>query len=214
MTPTRGIATRAAALRAAGSRGATLVEYALVMSLVVLAGASAYELLTAAADSEIENQADCVSDRPPPESECGFAPVPTDVVTPNPNIAPPTTGVPVDDPDLFAVSAGPADAHDDPWTLLLPVHVTVEVQEPPTEPAGTPGIRVRARIQMEDPNQPGVNLPTPGFTDCVTDADGNCELVFTVPFEDVTRATMLVIGVDSPRPPDGLPPLVTFERSG
>lgn len=204
---------RAEQMRVAGSRGATLVEYALVMALVILVGASAYELLTVAADREIENQAECVSDRPPPESECGFAPVPTDVVTPNPNIAPPTTGAPVDDPDLFAITAGPSDATDSPWTLLLPVQVTVEIQEPPTDPIGTPGTRVRARIQMEDPNDPGTNLPAPGFTDCVTDDAGKCQLAFTVPFDDVTRATMVVIGVDSPNPPGDLPPLFTFERS-
>lgn len=212
-TATQWFERRAESLRESASRGATLVEYALFLSLFVVVGLASYEFLTDAADSEIGNQADCISDRPPPASECGFAPVPTNVVTPDPNVAPIPIGPPGMDLDVYTVAAGPSDTDDDPWTLRLPVQVFFQTTEPPTEPAGIGGIRVRARVQMGDPNNPGSNLPDPGFTECITDVQGECELLFTVPFDDVVDATMLVIGVDTPNPPDELPSLYTFTRS-
>ncbi len=212
-TPTQWLERRAERLRTAASRGATLVEYALVFSLLVVVGLASYEFLTDRADAEIGNQADCVSDRPPPDGDCGFAPVPADVVTPDPNVAPIPIGPPGADLDEYTVSSGPADTDDDPWTLRLPVSVFFQTLEPPTEPAGIGGIRVRARVQMEDPNNPGNNLPDPGFTECITAADGECELEFTIPFDDVEAATLLVIGVDTPNPPDELPSLYTFTRN-
>ena len=207
----RWFSKRLDALRHGASRGATLVEYALVLSLLVVGGLASYEYLSDAAEAEVENQADCVSDRPPP-GDCSFAPVPPDVVHPDPNVGPPPTWAPAPSFDHYTIEAHSSDAEDDPWTLILPVTVFVEVTEPPTDPEGTPGIRVRARIQMRDPDNPGQNLPDPGFTECVTDAFGDCDLRYTVPFPDVEEATMVILGVDAPNPPDDLPSMRTFQR--
>ncbi|MGY6500362.1 MAG: Flp family type IVb pilin [Acidimicrobiales bacterium] len=210
----RWFTRRLTALRDHASRGATLVEYALITALLVVVSIAALEFLTNTADGEINNQAQCVSDRPPPTGDagCGFAPVPDDVTTPDPNIAPPTTGAPVDDPDTYTIEAATAFEDGPGWTVVLPVTVLVEVQEPPTDPTGAPGIRVRARIQMRDPNNPPNNLPDPGFTECITNAVGQCELRYTVPFDDVQEMTMLVIGVDAPGAPSDFPPMITRTR--
>lgn len=204
-------------LRTAAERGATMVEYALVVALLAVGSLVVIDSLGAAADDEVNNQAVCVSDRPPPTdvaNQCEFAPTPTDVVTPDPNVVPPTTAAPNPNPDVYAVSAGPASEVQAPtWTVVLATSLTRTVwQDPPAAPEPTAGTRIRARIQMKDPNNPSENLPDPGFTDCVTDAAGECELRFLVPFPDVDEVTVLIIGVDSPNPPADYPPLYTYTR--
>jgi Flp pilus assembly pilin Flp len=49
-------------------RGATLVEYALIVALVVVASFGAIQFLTTQSEAEVATQADCVSTRPPPPS--------------------------------------------------------------------------------------------------------------------------------------------------
>jgi Flp pilus assembly pilin Flp len=48
--------------------GATLVEYALIVALVVAASSGAIQFLTDQSEAEVATQADCVSTRPPPPS--------------------------------------------------------------------------------------------------------------------------------------------------
>ena len=211
-------ADRLDATRRAVDRGATLVEYAMVVSLVGVVSLGALEFLQESASTEIENQALCVSDRPPPTGvtgdECQFAPTPTDLVVPDPNVVPPTTAAPNPNPDVYAISSAPSSMTQvGGWTVTVPVSVTREVwQDPPAGPLPAAGIEVRARIQMKDPNNPGNNLPDPGFTDCVTNAAGQCDLSYVVPFPDVVEVTMLVIGASSPNEPTSVPPLATFNR--
>lgn len=213
--PIHWLACRGCALRRAANRGATLVEYALVASLLLVGVLAVLDRLTEAADSEVNNQALCVSDRPPPtvgDDQCAFAPVPDDVITPDPDVVPPTTAPPVPNTDLYTVQAQPAADEGPAWTIVLPVSVLIEVQEPPTDPVGAGGIRVSARVQMKDPNNLPNNLPDPGFTECITDAMGQCELRYTVPYPDVQDITMLVTGVEVPNPPTDLPPMISRTR--
>lgn len=208
---------RVAALRTGADRAATLVEYALVSSLLLVVSLVAIDGLSTAADGEINNQAECVSDRPPPtdgDVECQFAPVPPDVTAPDPDVVPPTTAPPNPNPDVFEITAGsPTESPDGGWTIILPVSVErQEWSDPMPEPEPAEGIEVRARIRLRDPNNPSENLPDPGFTDCDTDAAGECDLEYTVPFPDVEAATMEVIHVGSPNPPDDLPPTEGFVR--
>ena len=49
-------------------RGATLVEYALILALVVVGAVASIQFLTNQSEAEVANQADCVSTRPPPPS--------------------------------------------------------------------------------------------------------------------------------------------------
>ena len=48
--------------------GATLVEYALILAVVVVGGLGAIRYLTDQGSAEVADQADCVSTRPPPPS--------------------------------------------------------------------------------------------------------------------------------------------------
>ncbi|MCD9622650.1 hypothetical protein [Rhabdothermincola salaria] len=75
-------------------RGATLVEYALILALVVVAAVASIQFLTNQSEAEVANQADCVSTRPPPPS-CQARAVTTTTTTIPPEttttIAPETT---------------------------------------------------------------------------------------------------------------------------
>jgi hypothetical protein len=51
-----------------GSRGATVVEYALIVAVMVAASVVAIQFLTDQGSAEVASEADCVSTRPPPES--------------------------------------------------------------------------------------------------------------------------------------------------
>jgi hypothetical protein len=209
MRPRQWFQTRIEALRTAASRGATMVEYALVGSLVVVVSIGAMEFLTDSASNEVNNQAVCVSDRPPPsdvDNACQFAPVPADVTYPDPNIVPPTTAPIVEFPDIYTIAAGASEDEDDGtvWVLRLPVTVFVEIQEPPAPAEGAGGIEVRARVRL--------NGTFEDYTACVTGPTGECTLEYGVSQGDVTSVTMLVINVASDPPPDALPSMVTFTR--
>jgi Flp pilus assembly pilin Flp len=73
--------------------GATLVEYALIVALVVVASFGAIQFLTNQSEAEVATQADCVSTRPPPPS-CQ----PRAVTTAPPASSPstPTSTIPAD----------------------------------------------------------------------------------------------------------------------
>jgi Flp pilus assembly pilin Flp len=196
-------------------RGATLVEYALVFSLIAVASIGAVEFLTNQSEDEIANQADCVSNRPPPSS-CGYAPIPSDVSVPDPGFSPPTSAPPnADEIPIFTIGI----SSDTPppaltWTLDMPVSLVRQVSaDPPLPDEPVQGVRIRAEIRMEDPLNPPNNIAFVGATDCVTDAAGECTLQFDVPFDDIDIARMRIIGIDtSPAPP--VPVVVaTFDRN-
>ncbi|QGG95699.1 TadE family protein [Actinomarinicola tropica] len=189
------------------SRGATLVEYALVFSLLVVLAIGAVEFLNAQSDAEINNQADCVSDRPPP-GDCGFAPVPSDVTFPDPGYSPPTSAPP-NAADVPTLTLGIGD-HDTStgWAVLLPVTLERPSNtDPPTPPEPVAGVRIRAEIRLRDPADATRDLDERGYTDCVTGADGSCTLRYDVPYTDVDNVKLRIIGVDS-TPPAPVPAAV------
>lgn len=193
--------------RRAGARGATLVEYALVFSLLVVAALGAIEFLETQSSREINNQADCVSNRPPP-SGCNFADVPADVTFPDPGFSPPTSAPPnpADVPTL-TLETGSHDTTTG-WAVLLPVVLDRPTNtDPPLPPEPVAGVRVRAEIRLRDPADATRDLDERGYTDCVTGPDGRCTLRYDVPYEDVNNVKMRVIGVDS-NPPPSIPPAV------
>jgi hypothetical protein len=69
-------------LRRLGDRGATMVEYALVVALIVSVSATAIQGLTDASEDEVANEMDCVSTRPPPPS-CQLRSVATTTTDPS-----------------------------------------------------------------------------------------------------------------------------------
>lgn len=182
----------------AASRGATLVEYALVFSLLVVVSLGAVEFLTNQASDEINNQADCVSARPAPAA-CAYAPVPSDVTFPDPGFNPPTTVAP--NPALVPTFAVIPPGRNDVtvgWAVELDVELVLPVHtDPPTDPDPMPGVRVRAEITMRDPADPTQDLAERGFTDCTTGSDGLCTLRYDIPYADVDNVKVRIIGVDT-----------------
>lgn len=208
MQPRQWLSRRLEAMRTSASRGATLVEYALVFSLFIVVALGAMDALTDAASDEIDNQAVCVSDRPPPDSDnaCEFAPVPEAIEYPDPSVLPPNWQPNDELADIYTITASLKEEEvvGGVWYLRLPVTVFVEVQEPPVPAEGAEGIPVRARLRLNDTIEQ--------FTECVTDLDGDCTLEFPVDQADVNHVTMLVIDVGSNPPPEEFPPMVTFTR--
>lgn len=178
-------------------RGATLVEYALVLALLVVGSMGVINLLQASAENEVNNQADCVSMRPPPP-ECGYSPIPAAISYADPGVTPPTMAPPEDDPPpVLLIDAGRKEYSGPNWTVILPVKLRTGVeQEPPTdEPPGIPGIQIVAKVELGDPYVPGAYLPDPWFADCVTLDEGKCDLTFMVPYTDVNRVRMTIDSV-------------------
>lgn len=185
------------------ARGATLVEYALVFSLVVVAALGAIEFLDAQSRNEINNQADCVSMRPPPAS-CQL----TAITTTTTVVPPPTTSTTAPLPaeaEPIVRAVPPARASVDPAPRWIELDVSVSETQPVDLGGGeapVAGAVVRAEVLLVDPvAMPEAYLPDEFFVNCTTGATGQCTLRFDVPFTDVTKLRMDVTSVDAPVPP-------------
>lgn len=215
MEPTSRWSQITSAIRGtASSRGATLVEYALVFSLLVVATLGSIEYLENQASDEIDNQADCVSTRPAPP-ECGFAPVPSEVSFPDPGYSPPTSAPPVAGsiPEFDAsVSPGPQHAlTPNGWEIWRTVELLMPTNtDPPSPPSPVAGIWVTAEVRQADPADADVWLPDRHQIQCQTDANGRCELRWTV-WEDVPKADMRVTNVQHDPPPADLGSTAVYE---
>jgi Flp pilus assembly pilin Flp len=186
-------------------RGATLVEYALGLAVLVLAIAGGASALEDAGRSEVDNQANCVSERPPPD-DCLVRTVTT-------TTAPEPGGDPVDPPEP------PAPAE--------PLEVTVGWRDPVTEASvAPPGWRIELtadlRALVPDPDDPDDQVvePVEGavirvrirvtqppsstvFTAaCVTGPGGSCTIDFDVPNVTTLQVT---VDLDDVLLPDHIP---------
>jgi type II secretory pathway pseudopilin PulG len=189
--------------RARGTRGATLTEYALGVSVLVVASLMALSWLSTQAGKEAEAQADCISTRPPPTT-CVQSPVPAPTTSSPPSSAPTTTsgGPAPTDPETTTTTAPPPTASatggsattellaDGTWKVTAPVAIAVD---------GTPveGARVSARLVVGR---------QPLLVECTTDVNGACSLVVEpIPADvDSTRLTVLSV-VSDPRVTGTLP---------
>ena len=185
----RQMATLWRSLVAGAQRGATGVEYALLLSLVAVVSLAALEQLSDTSESEMDNQIDCVSLRPPPP-ECQLPAVTTtSSTTPTPTTA--TTAPPP--PELvptYQVVEQDESEPGEPWwfTFRVLVHTPSTDDNPIEEPV--PGVTVRARVRMVDPSTtppPLIFLPQEFFPNCTTDENGECELTFESPGEDLMQ---------------------------
>jgi Flp pilus assembly pilin Flp len=176
MTPAPGwIRKRLTALRAHASRGATLVEYALVTSLVLVGLLAVLDRLQAAGEAEIDNQAACIERRP--SDECQLTPV----TAPDPD-APPVTFSPPGPPppaDAIALSINVESQPDaGGWLAIFTIEVELQPEgddTTPLEPVLVPDVVVNLQVNF---------LPTPSpsfFPSCTTDADGTCTFELNVP---------------------------------
>jgi Flp pilus assembly pilin Flp len=205
MQPRQWLSRRLEAMRTSASRGATLVEYALVFSLLIVVCMGAIDALTASASKEISNQATCVETRPPPP-ECEGSAIPDEVTYPNPNVFPPAPDPSELPEEIFLVTTGTPDVEGTPsqWAVELPVSVVWTLPVDP-QPAPEPqaGVLVRAEVRITQPQS-----PQPFFAECVTDELGECIIRFDVPYSDATRLRIQLINVESNPPPEELPPLM------
>lgn len=206
MQPRQWLSRRLEAMRTSASRGATLVEYALVLSLFVVVSLGAMDFLSDSADREIDNQVDCVSERPPPP-ECQLVAVTTSTtLDPTPTTA--TTAPPVEEKAPVLIERGRTFSNPgDPWWVATQVELTLESNDDVPIISPLPGVTVRARVRLVEPGSvspPYALLPQEFFISCTTDAAGQCELRFDVPFDDVDRLHFTYTAVDS-SPPGQLP---------
>lgn len=187
----------------AASRGATVIEYALVFALVMITAIGAVQFLEDRSRDEVDNQAECVSMRPPPAS-CLLTAITTTTTLVPPSIT--VTTVPPPPPASPIVRpVGLARASVDPETpRWVELDISVNVEQAPDLGGGeapVPGAIVRGRVRLVDPLDPAVFLPDEFFVNCTTGAGGQCTLRFDVPFTDVTRLQLEVTGVDADAEP-------------
>lgn len=185
------------------SRGATLVEYSLIFSLLVVLAMGAIQFLNDRSDAEINNQADCISNRPAPAG-CAYAAVPSDISVPDPGFSPPTSAPPnaADVPEFNIIPPGYHDTTTG-WAVLLDVELIQPSEtDPPTPDEPVSGVRIRAEITLRDPANAAQDLPERGYTDCITGANGRCTLRYQVPYDDVDNVKMRIIGIDTDPAPE------------
>jgi hypothetical protein len=180
-----------------------MVEYALGIALLIVAGLVAFNFLNQAADEQATAQADCISMRPPPTT-CVRQPVPapttstpsgsatsSTTISPSPTVAPTTTTtVPPPESTLTAGAATVANGAGGTWQVSAPVTVVDDDDNP------VAGATIVGRVLIGR---------QPVLTECTTGADGTCSLALTDIPGDVASATMTVVEVRSEPPAAGGP---------
>ncbi|MCC5951971.1 MAG: hypothetical protein JJU45_07730 [Acidimicrobiia bacterium] len=184
----RGTQGHGSPLRRLADGGATLVEYAVVLSLIVVVSIPATQALTDRSSQEVANQADCISTRPPPPGcQLPAIPPPPD---PDDNTDPDDPGSdPVPNPDdcdeiddvdecevpssvpswagPVTVQALPDDVNPESW-LITAEMLVVDQDGAPVE-----GAQVTVRFRYT-----GSGGSTFYFKDCVTGPSGTCSVSF------------------------------------
>jgi Flp pilus assembly pilin Flp len=162
-----------------GERAATLVEYALVVSVLLVGSLAAIRGMEDSTRAEVANDFDCVSDRPPPPS-CQRHPLTTTTTTTTP---PPTTPpTPVPDPALNTAEwTAPAYVRSCASPLACTFQVYTWSFSAGFRLLDSNGSPIAARsvtIQLWDSTPPGPEREL-RQVDCTTDADGACSVSAT-----------------------------------
>ncbi len=181
--------------RVAGQRGAALVEYALAVSLLVVASIGAVQFLEDETAAEVDNQADCLSTRPPPTT-CQAEPL---VAAGGNNQASSGPGggggTPASSPaaigSTVTVATAPAGARYD-------IVVGVDLFEDPAETVPLEGVVMTAQVTITQSSVPS-RIGQFFYVDCVTDAAGHCDFDFDSRFDDVDQVSFDVVaaGIDT-----------------
>lgn len=194
--------TNATPPRLRNDRGATLVEYALVLALIVVGSIAAINALDSRGREQVVNQAECVSMRPPPPG-CQITPITTSTT----ETGPPITGstMPPAEPATPRLSvSGEARV----WNSTSPedylwaeFDVRLSRRIPDDYGAGedpVPGVVIRAEARMRNPASPAHWLPEIAYPSCQTDLSGLCTIRFDVPFDDVRSVRIDILSADLP----------------
>ncbi len=206
--------------------GATMVEYALIMSSLVVVSLGAVQFLQDRATDESLNQADCIAERPPTAS-CQIRAItttstPSTVVTtattggtgtaPSTGSTTTTTTIPPPDPNLAVWDdpspnwSGDADPPLSQSTTgpggSWDATAIIGVRSPTDDPA----VGVQVRVKWTAPG-----LPLPQYQTCTTGADGSCTFTFTLD-SSVTSALATVVQIISDPPVDSIPGPLPFVK--
>ena len=182
-----------------GSRAVALVEYALVLGVLVVGSLGAIEALEDDAADEVDKQAECISERPPPVT-CqpaantplgpggggvggdpgGGDPGPTESVNFGPGTLTATRGAdPIYDVEITVTLL------DDSAPLPLPLEDEV----------------ITAKVTYTGSTFPG-RIGKFTYVTCVSNGVGVCTFSFDSGFDDVTALTFQIVSVGADTPYD------------
>lgn len=159
------------------TRGVTLVEYALVTSLLVVASLGAIEYLNNESKKETQEQATCIAMRPPPP-DCQIPTAATTTTAPDPDAPPPPEPPPEPPPPDPPPPPSTAEASDpgrvDPigtnvWLITGP---TILVETGDDVPFPVSGAVIRFNLEVQDPTT-GEWVVVATAT-CTTNSTGTC----------------------------------------
>ena len=175
-----------------GARGASLTEYALALVVLVVGSIGVFQTLEDNTADEVDKQANCISQRPPPLSCQPAALVPLGGgggggVGGDPGggvIAPTRTGTIAPPTGEITRDAGPV------YDVRVDLALTDDSEVPPA-PAPDTFINGRVTLVSANPTTNGQFY----YVSCTTDTDGECSMTFDSRFADVTQLKFDVIGV-------------------
>lgn len=179
-----------------GDWGVSLTEYAVVFAVLAVGTLAATQYLGAEAENETEQQATCVSERPPPPScqiptaatstTTTISPGPSSSTTSTPVTAPPPT------PGSVVTGAGTVTSGTapGPWQLSFPV---TSVRDGDGVPVA--GVVVRFAIYISDGT---TTIFSGDYASCTTDALGSCTATYTqTPETGVTIVQAVVTDIEN-----------------
>jgi len=199
--------------RVRGSVGATMVEYALVLALVVVPSVGAVKYFSTQSAKQTNNQADCIAKRPPTNSCQVIAITTTTTTTPasttstapatTTTTAAPTTTTAAPSATL-AWDVGASVYTASPRQVTLKLNVT-------SSPGSTPlpGAVVTFTMALYSGSPP--SYVTSLSATCTSDAAGVCSATWAVPTA-ASQVSATVRSVDS-TPPAGTVPTQTLQWS-
>lgn len=178
-------------------RGAAVVEYALVLSLLVVASIGAAQFLEDETADEVDNQADCLSTRPPPVS-CQSEPLVAAGGNNQSSSGPGGGGgTPTSEPAIIGPTVDVATAPDG---ARYRVTVGVDLFEDPPPPPTIPleGVVMTAQVTISQSTVPS-RIGEFFYVDCTTDASGHCDFDFDSRFDDVDQVSFDIVaaGIDT-----------------
>lgn len=176
-------------------RGIAVVEYALVISLLVLATVGAARFLEDETASEVDNQATCLSTRPPPVA-CQTAPLVASGGNDQSSGGPGGGGgTPTSSPATIgptvAVSTAPAGPR-------YAITVGVDLFEDPALTVPLADAVMTAQITITQSSVPS-KVGDFWYVDCTTGASGHCDFVFDskFPYANQVSFDIVAAGIDT-----------------
>lgn len=176
-------------------RGVAVVEYALVISLLVVAALGSARFLEDETADEVDNQATCLSTRPPPVS-CQSEPLVASGGNNQASSGPGGGGgTPVSAPASIGPTVAVATAPNGP---LYAITVGVDLFEDPAFTVPIEGAVMTAQITITQSSVPS-KVGQFFYVDCTTDASGHCDFVFDSKFAYADQVSFDVVaaGIDT-----------------